>query len=300
MNIVEIMNRWPNQETAISHLEKVRWGGRPLCPYCASDKVCVHASKDKSLPRWQCQVCHRAFSATVGTIFHHTHLPLQDWFLAMAIMLNAKKNVSNAQLARDLNLPYKTAWSLALRIRTAMLTDPAQKRLFHGIVEMDETYVGGKPRKGNGATANRPKAKRGRGTSKMAVVGIVERHGRATAKVFDKAELGLRGLSAYYKAKVDAGSAIAMTDEYPVYNGFKRFTQHAAVNHQKAYVVGDTHTNTIEGFWALIKRAWYGQHHHYSQKWADHYITETVFKYNNRKNLSVFGDLMRHMAGVAA
>lgn len=294
------MNRWPDQETAISHLEKVRWSGQPVCPYCASEKVCVHASKDKALPRWQCQTCHRAFSVTVGTIFHHTHLPLQTWFLAMTVMLNAKKNVSNSQLARDLALPYKTAWSLALRIRTAMLTDPAQKRLFHGIVEMDETYVGGKPRKGNGGSGDFANAKRGRGTKKMAVVGIVERNGRAVAKVFDKAALGLKGLSAYYKAHVDADGAIAMTDEYPGYRGFQNFTQHAAVNHKVAYVVGDTHTNTIEGFWSLIKRAWYGQHHHYSQKWADHYISETVYKYNNRKNFNAFGDFMRHMAGVAA
>jgi len=295
MNIVEIMNRWPSQETAINHLERIRWGGHPICPYCKSDKVCVHASKDKALPRWQCESCHRAFSVTVGTIFHHTHLPLQTWFLALSLMLNAKKNVSNAQLARDLNLPYKTAWSLALRIRTAMLTDPKQKRLFHGIVEMDETYIGGKPRKGNG----QGKHKRGRGTDKMAVVGIVERNGRARAKVFEKVALSLKGLSAYYKAHVDSDSAIVMTDEYTAYNGFGKFTQHAAVNHQTAYVVGDTHTNTIEGLWALLKRAWYGQHHHYSEKWANHYISETAYKYNNRNNANAFGELILHMVGVA-
>lgn len=296
MNIVEIMNRWPNQEAAINHLERIRWGGHPVCPYCKSDKVCVHASKDKSLPRWQCENCHRAFSASVGTIFHHTHLPLQTWFLAIAIMLNAKKNISNAQLSRDLSLPYKTAWSLALRIRTAMLTDPKQKRLFHGIVGMDETYIGGKPRKGNGQGNH----KRGRGTDKMVVVGLVERNGRAKAKVFDKVALNLKGLSAYYKAHVDADSTIAMTDEHTGYNGFGKFTQHAAVNHKVAYAIGDTHVNTIEGLWALLKRAWYGQHHHYSQKWANHCISETAYKYNNRNNLNVFGELVQHMVAVPA
>jgi len=294
MNIVEIMNRWPNQETAITHLEKVRWGGHPVCPYCGSDKICVHASKDKYLPRWQCESCHRAFSVTVGTIFHHTHLPLQSWFLAIALMLNAKKNVSNAQLARDLDLPYKTAWSLALRIRTAMLTDPKQKRLFHGIVEMDEAYIGGKPRKGNGHN------KRGRGTEKTPVVGIVERNGRAKANIFAKAALGFRGLSEYCKAHVDTDSSIVMTDEYVGYKGFNSFTQHAAINHKVSYAIGDTHTNTAEGFWALIKRAWYGQHHHYSDKWANHYISETAYKYNNRKNDNVFSELVCQMVGVAA
>ena len=299
MNIIDIMQRWPTQEAAIAHLERVRWNGRPLCPYCQSDKVCVHASKDRHLPRWQCQGCHRAFSATVGTIFHHTHLPLQTWYLAITLMLNAKKNISNAQLARVLDLPYKTAWSLALRIRQAMLTDPAQKRLFHGIVEMDETYVGGKPRNGNGP-GKRPAAKRGRGTQKMAVVGIVERHGRAVAQVADKASLGVQGLNTFYESHVDAAGSIAITDEYPGYRGLKTITQHFAVNHQVSYVVGDTHTNTIEGFWSLIKRAWYGQHHHYSEKWANHYISETAYKYSNRKNTDIFANLIRHMAGVAA
>jgi transposase-like protein/IS1 family transposase len=299
MNVIEIMKRWPDQETAIHHLEQVRWGGKPVCPYCGSEKICVHASKDKTSPRWQCESCHRAFSVTVGTIFHHTHLPLQTWFLALAIMLNAKKNVSSLQLSRDLNLPYKTTWSLALRIRRAMLTDPTQKRLFHGIVEMDETYIGGKPRKQNDGTyAETPK--RGRGTKKMAVVGIVERHGRATAKVFEKAAIGLKGLSAFYKSHVDTNSSIVMTDEYSAYNCLNKLSQHAVVDHAIAYVMGDTHTNTIEGFWSLLKRAWYGQHHHYSKKWANYYISETAFKYNNRKNNNVFGDLVKHMVGVTA
>lgn len=299
MNIIEAMRRWPDQESAMAHLEKVRWGGRPMCPYCLDDKICVHASKDKALPRWQCQTCHRAFSATVGTIFHHTHLSLQTWFLAMTVMLNAKKNVSNAQLARDLDLPYKTAWSLALRIRQAMLTDPEQKRLFHGIVEMDETYVGGKPRKGNGPKIG-TKSKRGRGTDKMPVVGIVERNGRATAKRFDRGSLNSRNLTKFFQQVVDGRSSIAITDEYHGYNGLKAITEHYAVNHQEAYVVGETHTNTVEGFWALIKRAWYGQHHHYSDKWANHYISETAYKYNNRRTDNVFNGLLRHMVGVAA
>lgn len=302
MNIIEIMKRWPDQETAITHLEKVRWNGHVVCPYCNSDKTCVHASKDKSLPRWQCQSCHRAFSATVGTIFHHTHLPLQTWFLAIAIMLNAKKNVSNAQLARDLDLPYKTAWSLALRIRNAMRLDPIQGELFKGIVEMDETYIGGKPRKDNDRTP-KPKekqAKRGRGTKKMAVVGIVERNGRVVAQKFDKAALGFKGLSAYLKSKVDTDNSIVMTDEYRGYSGFDKFTHHLTINHQQAYVIGITHTNTIEGFWALIKRSWYGQHHSYSEKWADHYISEIAYKYNNRKNPNMFSNLLCNMVGVQA
>lgn len=301
MQITEIIRRWPDQETAIAHLERVRWNGRPICPYCESDSVCVHASKDKKLPRWQCQTCHRAFSATVGTIFHHTHLPLQTWFLALAIMLNAKKNVSNLQLSRDLGLPYKTAWSLALRIREAMLSDPAQKRLFQGIVEMDETYIGGKPRKGNRREDDgKTKHKRGRGTDKTPVVGIVERNGRVVARAVEKAALSATALTGFVSRFIDTAASIVITDEYAGYQGLKAITRHYAINHAVAYVSGDTHTNTIEGFWALVKRSIYGQHHWYSDKWANHFIAEVSFKYNNRGNPESFSDLLRHMVGVAA
>lgn len=299
MNILEVMQRWPDHEAAMRHLEKVRWNGRPVCPYCSSTKICSHASKDHTLPRWQCEECSRAFSATVGTIFHHTHLALNKWFLALSIMLNAKKNVSNAQLSRDLGLPYKTAWSLALRIRTAMISDPNQKRLFHGIVEMDEVYIGGKPRKGGPKGGGGVKSKRGRGTKKMPVVGIVERHGRVIARSFDKVRLTQKNLTTFYKRHVDRSAAIVMTDEFGGYGGLKSITEHRSIDHKVAYVSGDVHTNTIEGFWALVKRSWYGQHHFYSRKWANLYISETAYKYNQRGNPLAFSDLVRHMVGVA-
>lgn len=299
MNIVEIMRRWPDQESAVAHLERVRWNGRPICPYCGSVKTCVHASRDKTLPRWQCQDCSNAFSVTVGTIFHHTHLPLQTWFLALAIMLNAKKNVSNAQLARDLGLPYKTAYSLAQRIRKAMATDPGQARLFHCIVEMDECYIGGKPRKGNGPGQGGT-SKRGRGTSKTPVVAIAERNGRAIAKAFTRARLDAENLTRFFMTVVDHRGAIVMTDEYAPYRKLAEVAQHQAINHQVAYVAGDTHTNTVERFWSLLKRAWFGQHHFWSDMCADLYIAEVSFKYNNRKNSTAFGDLLRHMVRVAA
>ena len=135
MNVSEIMRRWPDQEAAVTHLERVRWGGKPTCPYCGSDRVGVHLSKDKKMPRWQCYSCHRAFSATVGTIFHHTHLALQTWFMALAIVMG--DGVSAAQLGRDLDLPYKTAWSLISRIRNAIGSDPVQEKLFHNIISAD-------------------------------------------------------------------------------------------------------------------------------------------------------------------
>ena len=108
----------------------------------------------------------------------------------------------------------------------------------------------------------------------------------------------MSGLKEFYLRHVDAAAAIAMTDEYGAYRSFKTFTRHFAVNHKRAYLSGDTHINTTEGFWALVKRSWYGQHHFYSRKWADNYISETAYKYNNRNNPNAFSDLIRHMFGV--
>ncbi|MBW7996379.1 MAG: IS1595 family transposase [Candidatus Glassbacteria bacterium] len=137
MNIMQAFKRFPDQEACIEHLEKVRWSDTPKCPYCESENT----NPLKKELRHHCNGCRKSFSVTVGTIFHHTHLPLQKWFLAISLILNAKKGIASRQLARDLELPVKTAWFLNMRIRRAMVAD---ERLLQGIVEMDETYIGGK------------------------------------------------------------------------------------------------------------------------------------------------------------
>lgn len=143
MNILEIFRSFQTPEQAVEYLEKIRWHGEPNCPYCGSLKVCRHASGDRAAMRWQCQDCTRAFSVTVGTIFHGTHVPLKNWFLVLGLMLNAKKSTSAYQIARDVGMRRPTVWSMMQRARIAMSNDPAQSKLLHGIVEADETYVGG-------------------------------------------------------------------------------------------------------------------------------------------------------------
>lgn len=125
MNIIEVFNGFQTQEQAVEYLEKIRWNGRPTCPYCRSDAVGRHASGDRAGMRWQCRRCTRAFSATVGTIFHGTHVPLRNWFLCLALMMNAKKSASAYQIARDLGMRRPTVWSMMHRIRVAMANDPA-------------------------------------------------------------------------------------------------------------------------------------------------------------------------------
>ena len=155
MNIIQIYKQFPTNEDCLRYLEKVRWGGTPVCPYC-------HAAKstpvDKEL-RHHCNNCNTSFSVTVRTIFHKTKADLQKWFLAISLMLNAKKGISARQLARDLGVNKSTGWYMAMRIREAMLQD---RELLSGIVEVDETYVGGK-RRGHSTG--------GRGTTITPVVG---------------------------------------------------------------------------------------------------------------------------------
>lgn len=143
MNIIQIYQKYPNKEACLERLEQVRWGDTPRCAYCMSSKVKIHREKGRR-KRWFCNECRRSFSVTVNTIFHHTHLDLQKWFLAISTLINAKKSVSSHQLGRDLDIPVKTAYSLSQRIRKAMLG--AQMPLLRGVVAMDETYVDRKPR----------------------------------------------------------------------------------------------------------------------------------------------------------
>ncbi len=299
MNIMQVFKKFPTQESCVAHIEKARWQGEPACVYCGSDKVSKHTETNRQ-SRWQCSQCQKSFSVTVGTIFHHTHLPLQIWFLAISLILNAKKGLSSRQLARDLELPVKTAWALAHRIRNAMKDDGA---LLCGIVEMDETYVGGKPRKGNDRDDDIDggnKSTRGRGTKKTPVVGMVERNGSVKAQSVSKHELKGKDLQELVRKGIDMASSILLTDEYTGYNGMKKLMQHLTINHQKAYVDGWVHTNTIESFWAIVKRGIVGQFHKVSAKYLDKYLDEFCYRYNGRNTDSstMFDMTVSRMLGV--
>lgn len=287
MNLLTIFNRFPDQEACLTHLERVRWGDAPHCPHCGGLKVGRKADGQRQ-GRWNCQDCHSSFNALSGTIFQKTKLPLQKWFLAIGLIVNAKKSLSSCQLARDLELNQKSAWYLLQRIRAAMAAE--EKALLQGIVEADETYVGGKPRKPN-QHANAPKSKRGRGTSKVPVIGAVERGGKVVAKVAEN--LTGRGVLGFIKEAVDPAGSVLITDQFQAYNAVRPIMAHAVVNHAVRYADGATHTNTIEGFWALVKRAWFGQHHHYRKRFMPLYVAEACWKYNQRGNHNAFSTFLR-------
>lgn len=286
MNLLTIFTRFPDQEACIEYLEKVRWGSDAHCPHCGAMSV-ARKTEGGRVGRWNCHVCRASFNVLAGTIFEKTRIPLQKWFLAIGLLVNAKKSISSFQLARDLDMNQKSAWYMQQRIRAAMLTEESD--LLQGIVEADETYIGGKPRKGNRRDDDKPN-KRGRGTKKQAVIGAVERGGRVVARVVD--DLSGKGILRFLRDTIDPNGSLLITDEFAAYNVARGYNR-AIVNHSERYADGETHTNSIEGFWSLVKRAWYGTHHHYTKRYMPLFIGEACWKYNQRRNENAFATFMR-------
>jgi len=289
MDITEIFELYPTQADCILHLEDARWQGRPRCPYCQSTNV-TPAPKEH---RHHCNNCNTTFSVTVGTIFHQTHLPCQKWFLAVTLVLNAKKGLSSRQLSRDLHVNKDTAWRMGMKIREAM-REQGQRELLTGLVEMDEAYIGGKPRKGDPGE----KPKRGRGTKKTPVVGMIERGGKVRARVMKKDSLTAKKLTSLVRRNVDVSNATLITDEYKGYLGIKHIMPHKTIDHSYWYVNGDVHTNNIESFWAILKRGIVGQYHKVSLRYLPKYIDEFTFRFNNRKHEDLFGLTINRAVGV--
>jgi transposase-like protein len=283
LTLAVIAQRFSDEDKARDYFERLRWPEGPACPHCGSAEVYRLTAKAESVKPGRkgllkCKYCRKQFTVTVGTIFEASHIPLNKWLMAIYLLCTSKKGMSAHQMHRMLRITYKSAWFMCHRIRYAMEQGP-NSALLSGIVEADETYVGGKRRQGEWKASG---FKGGPAGHMAPVVALVERGGRVRA--FPMERVTAENLHAALKENV-APSARIMTDEHPSYLGLdKHFASHETVNHsKKEYVRGDVSTNTIEGFFGLLKRGVNGIYHHVSKKHLHRYVGEFEFRYNGRK-----------------
>lgn len=294
MNIFELHQKFNTQGKCIRHLEKLRWGGKPICPHCESTGISPRKHRKFF---YHCNKCNKDFTVLFGSIFEASKLKLPKWFMLVGMMLNARKGISAKEISRQLGLTYKTAWYSAMRVRCAMID---QVPLLEGILEMDEAYVGGKPRKGNKKfmlSTLGSKPKRGRGTKNIPVVGIVEREGqkRIVTEIIGNDEVNSKTMLNMLKKYVNTEKSIMMTDEARFYHKFENIIQHLVIKHKERYVDGIIHTNTIEGFWSIIKNGIRGEFHVISRKYLPFYLAEFSYKYNRRfKQGEAFNETIQH------
>lgn len=289
-SLLAFFKRYPNEEAAVEYFEKLRWGDGVRCPHCGS----VHVSKCKHPMPYRCKECRKHFSVRVGTILEDSKLPLQKWLLAIYILTNAKKGISSIQLAEYLECTQKTAWFLAHRIREAW---QEQLDKFSGIVEVDETYIGGTEKNKH----RNKKQNAGRGAvGKTPVVGVRSREGKVKAGAV--ASVDCKTLSAIVYNNVTEGATLC-TDNFSGYNTITGYN-HYRVNHSAGeYVRDNMHTNGIEGFWSILKRGLLGVYHKWSVKHLNRYVGEFVIRYNSRENAAtdriqsvILGGIGRHLS----
>lgn len=269
-----------NEDKARERLEAVRWPNGPVCPHCGSVNNATQLRGKSTRPGvYKCRDCAKPFSATVGTLFERSHIPLHKWLLAVHLLSSSKKGMAAHQLHRMLGVTYKTAWFMAHRIREAMREPsfPGPLGTGGGTVEADETYVGGKKK-------NRHKEERAKPDQppKAIVLSLVERDG--SVRSFHVATVNSKTLRPILREQISQ-SARLNTDEGGSYRGAKKdFEAHETVNHlREEYVRGQVHTNTVEGYFSILKRGIYGVYHHVSPEHLERYLSEFDFRYSHRK-----------------
>lgn len=277
-----------DEDEARRFLEEVRWPDGPICPHCGS---VGEAYKTKKVGVYRCgaRECRKDFTVRVGTLFERSHIALHTWLFATHLLTSSKKGMSSHQMHRMLGVTYKTAWFMTMRIRESMREfSPSESGQLGGankVVEIDETYVGGKE-------SNKHKSRRqhrGRGpVGKEPVVSLVEREGKVRS--FHVANVTSRTLKPILKEQIDAATHI-MTDESAVYpSAAHEFAGHSTVNHSIDEYVRDggfSHTNTVENYFSILKRGIIGTYHHVSPAHLKRYVGEFDFRYNNRSGLGV-------------
>ena len=313
MNLIDVTKQFPTDEECLKYIEQMRWpDGVVRCPVCGADKISritrKSASKNVRKSIYQClePTCKQQFSATSGTIFNDSHLPLHKWFMALAIVVDAKKSISANQLKEHLGIgSYRTAWYMAHRIRKAMAEETGPFDQLRGIVELDETYIGGKTKRrfGRADENRRPRAEKF-----DMVLGIRERGEKGNrpgrvkfVHIPDGKKETIR--EAVRKHVVPNPDRIYTDDAavYPFAFDKELKKKHRSVNHSIQWIVPGTniHTNTVESAFSLLKRGMIGSFHRVSIKHLHRYLSEFEFRFNIRKDEDRFTKTLRRMAGIA-
>ena len=274
-NLLTLVDDFNTDAKCRELLERLRWPNGVACLRCGS----LGVSEIEARNQYDCNDCRYQFSITAGTIMHDSHLPLRKWFMAIYLMCESKKGMSALQLKRTLDIgSYKTAWYLCHRIRKAMGNDPLEGPTLLGIVEVDETLIGGK-------TKGKGRAYKG---NKTWVAGAIQRNGGIRLERIPDTRKAT--LHSFINRTVKDEAEAIYTDELASYLGIADHnTRHETVNHSiEEWTVGDVHTNSIEGVWSLFKRSIIGAFHKVSVKHLPRYLDELEWRYNNRDNDHIF------------
>lgn len=283
LNLASLAAEYSDESAARLKFEEMRWGkscNDVVCPHCGvlgldnSYRVKVGPGSSTRPGLWRCRSCKGQFTVTKGTVFEDSHVPLTKWLLALYLLAASKKGMSAHQIHRMLGVKYQTAWFMMHRLRYAMSVDPMASKL-SGVVEMDETFLGGKKKSAKGRAPS--------DTRKAMVMALVERGGRVRA--FPMARIDATNVDQVIRKHIDKDNTSFMTDEAahyskPVFG--KR--PHQTVNHSYGeYVRGTVHSNTVEGFFSLLKRGIVGTFHHIGTEHLEKYCNEFAFRYSWRQ-----------------
>ena len=302
--------KWTDEECR-DFLESQRWPGGPVCPKCGdADPYSItrrKPSKNAVTSLYRCRACNRQYTATVGTIFEDSKIPLSKWFAAIFMMCSSKKGISAHWMHRNLGITYKSAWFMCHRIREAM-KDKGVLAPLSGVIEADETYIHPRTRRGHPTLHERvrdeiqmglrPKTdRRPPYQDNPTVFGILERGGQVrTMKVPGATGPILRPIMG---KMIDMRNARLMTDGHPAYRQIKRYLPHEVIDHEVEYVRGDVHTQGIENYWSILKRGIYGVFHHVGEGYLPCYLSEFEYRFNRRKisDAERFAALLRQVRG---